>query len=1246
MSRSNALIADVDAPATPPLTEVWLLGGLRLERQGVTLPGLAYRKAWGLLAYLLVEKGWHARAHLADLLGIRSAGHLRQLLSSLRQALDTPGAPPLLQVDGARIRLHPDAALWADVNELSCPLPPCPHHAREAWCPSCLERLATQAACHQGEFLSGLDLPGAPNFEDWCQGQRETFKLHAVGLHEQLCRGHEQSGNLMQALTHARQVVALDPWNETGQRHLMQLLARQGQPAAAVAQFDAFRKRLLDDLGVHPQDATRQLCQRIQAGEWNALATEPAPSPATWPAQVAERRLVTVVYVELSLPGEDDLETIAEALHVPQAHAESLIQQRGGHVVQRHGGGVLAYFGYPLARENAAHMAVGTALRIRDSLPTGLGLRIGIHSGFMVVHPHAPSPDVAGVTSGVAIRIRQDAPPGSVLITEATEHLVRGYFEVMPHPIPPAQGANQVPRLYGVRRASGAQTRLDAVPQSTPLIGRQADLVRLHALWQDPNPDSPRTLLLQGEAGIGKSRLVRAFAHTLTVAGVPVVELQCSAEHDQSPLHPVRTWLQRWLDVHPLGSLEDTGRRLAQALQTSALQGHDSAQALAEWLHENPDQPPHSPPAIRDRTSVFEALTALLHHHTGRRGLLLVEDLHWCDPSTREWLQEHVIAQTHGQAMTLLTSRPVTKTVQAVAPAQVWDIAPLDTHAMATLVQAHGALPEETVQQIVSRADGIALFAEELALMAHQPQTRPSAYAPSLPLSLQDLLHSRLDAVGEARRTAQLAATLGRTFAQDVLVAAADAPEKTIGTHLSVLQAHGLLQPLGPHQWQFKHALVQAAAYETQTRSQRKVAHAAIAKALSDIRPQGPHAAPEVLALHLREADDLEPSLELWLQAGRQAMQQSAHTEALSHLNAATALLPHIADEAVRQRLAFSVHKLKGQALVALEGYGAASAHQCFVQAMALANWATSPTEVFPAQYGLWLGGASNQHALASLDMVALLDKLAQATGRAEHRIVTHYAYGNNLFWLGRFEQARHHLQQAAADHPGVTSASLMPITGEDTQVLARSFLAWTLCFLGEGDAAQDHMAQALRQAHANEHVHTLCFALTFAAVLHRHLDEPHKVLTHTQAVVSLAQRHRLGQWAASATMLEGWARVRLGQADALALVQQGAGAGSSAHRSIETTYGSFLLDALHHLGLHLQALECAKYLLQACQRNEDHYLEAEFLRVQALCHRSLGQTDGLRTCATLEQARALAMSQGALLLVQRIDRDLGSAGH
>ena len=1222
------------------------MGGYRLERQGMTLPGLAYRKAWGLLAYLLVEKGWHARAHLADLLGIRSAGHLRQVLSSIRQALDTPGAIPCLQVDGSRVRIHPDSALKTDVDELSSPPTPCPHHAHDTWCRHCLDRLAAKVACHQGEFLRGLDLVGAPNFDDWCQSQREALTLRAVGLHEQLCLGHEQAGNLAQALVHARQVVSLDPWNETGQRHLMQLLARQGQPAAAVAQFEALRKRLFDDLGVLPQDATRQLCQRIQSGEWSPTAIDQPPRLPTWTSQGSERRLVTVLYVELSLPGESDIETIAEALQEPQTHVETLIQAQGGHVCQRHGGGVLAYFGYPLAREDAARVAVGSALRIRDTLPSFIGVRIGIHSGFVVAPAHAPNPDLAGVTSGLAILIRQEAPPRSVVISEATQQLVRGYFDMVPHPALSVQASGQTMGLYEVHQASGAQNRLDATQRSTPLIGRQADLDRLHSVWAAQDLGSPRTLLLQGEAGIGKSRLVRAFARSLATAGANIVTLQCSAEHSQSPLQPVRLWLQRWLNVSAATPKDDTARRLLQALKTASAPVNDTAWALVDWLHESPELPSSSNPTAWVRAHVFEALTELLRQQLGSRGLLLVEDLHWCDPSSREWLQLHVIPHTERSTLTLLTTRPSTEVAQTFAAVQRWDVAPLDMPAMAALVRAQGTLPDTTVQHIVAQADGIALFAEELALVAQQPGSQTSAHRPSLPLTLQDLLHSRLDAVGDARRTAQLAATLGRTFSQDVLAMAAHPAEDTVCDHLSTLLDHGLLERVSPQEWQFKHALVQVAAYETQTRSQRKAAHGAIARALSARHPPGMHVEPEILAFHLREAGDLISSLAQWLQAGRQAMQRSAHTEALSHLDTAADLLPLITDEALRQRMAFSVHKLKGQALVALEGYGAPSAHQCFVQAMALAHGVANAADAFPAQYGLWLGGASNQHALASLDMVALLEQLSQATGQPEHRVITHYAYGNNLFWLGRFAQARDHLQQAAAVPPEVSPESLMAITGENTPILAQSFLAWTLCFLGERTSARAHMAQALAQARADDHVHSLCFALTFAAVLHRHLGEPQNVLNTTQELISLAQRHRLGQWVASATMLEGWARVRLDQAEGLALVQQGAGAGSSAHRSIETTYGSFLLDALHHLGMHAQALACAQHLLGACQRNEDHYLESEFLRIQALCRHALGHTTAAQTATELLSARALALSQGAALLQQRIEQDLAVMGH
>lgn len=1194
-------------------TQLKLLGGCRLERQGQALPGLAYRKAWGLLAHLLMEPGWHARPQLAHLLGLRSAGHLRQLLSSIRGALDQPDAPSCLETDGGRVRFNPVAPVQADVTAFQAGSSP----------------LEERARLYQGEFLAGLEIADAPDFDEWRQARREALRLQALALFERLSQEREAQGDPDQALQHARRMVDLDPWNEAGHRRVMQLLAQAGQAAAALAQFDVLSQQLHHELGVPPDASTQALCRRIRAGE---LAPSPPPGPSG--TLQAERRLVTVLCAELSVPGEDDIEAVADTLREPQQWCEQHIAAQGGRLLRSHGGGMQAYFGYPLAQENAARMAVSSALRIRDTLPEGVGFRAGVHTGFIVVEPADAHPDAAGLTSADALRARDQAGDRAVCLTGATEQLVRGYFHLTPAPRGPAG-------LFEVQRASEALDRLDVTQHRSPFVGREAELERLHSRWAQAPGLTSRAVLLQGDPGIGKSRLVRAFGADLMQRGTPVVELQCLAEYRHSPLHPIRNWLERWLNgaTH---TPAQTLARLQQALPPSATDARSAERqtalrALAHWVHEAPDPAAQPPDEHWVRADVFDALTALLTESVPEAGtLLVVEDLHWCDPSTLEWLERH-LGRPQAPGLTLITTRPQPVRPGIAALADLWNLPPLPPEAMASLVRGLAPLSAASTQHIVAQADGIALFAEELTLMAAGATGTAPKSLDTAPLSLQDLLASRLDATGGARRTAQLAATIGRQFATDVLIEAAGGDARRVMADLEVLLDHQLLQWRSDGAAQFRHALIQRAAHDSQTRAQRKSAHQAVAQALKHLQPQRVRAEPEILAHHLTQAGEPVAALEHWLEAGRMAVQRSAHHEALSHLDKALQDLPHIPDARQRQTLEFDALTLRGGVLVALEGYGASSAHQCFLRAIDLAPWARDRQDAFGAMYGLWLGAASNGHTLSSLAMADELDRIAQVTGDPSHRIATDYAYGNNLFWLGRFAEARVRLEAATALHPNVPAQRLTALTGENHRVLARAFLAWTLCFLDEPRLAQQHMAQALADAHADHHVQSLCFALAFAATLHRHCGEAPAALTCAQELAVLAEHHRLQQWGASAAMLEGWARVSLGDPQGLALVQQGAEAGRNAHRSIETTYGSFLLDALHRLGRHGEALACAEHLLQACIHNEDHYLEPEFLRLQALSRHALGQTDAPQMREELGRALALAQAQGSRMLARRI---------
>lgn len=1148
--------------------------------------GPSYKKGWALLAYLAVDDRWHTREALIALLGLGSPGHFRQLLSNLRAALERPAAPPGLLTERNRVRLNPDYRLWVDAA------------AFLANGDADTGRLETRAALYRGEFLAGLNLADAPFFDEWLQIQRESLRLRALALAERLSGSHEASGNRERALGHARRVLELDPWSEAGHRRVMRLLAENGQSAAALAQYETCRARLASELGVLPDDLTRHLLAQIR----NGTLTPPDRPQVPPPAQPVERRLATALYCELSMPGEADIEVLAEALRAPQARCEAIVRSRGGHVAQTHGGGILAYFGYPMARENAAREAVAAALDLLAAVAPPLAVRVGVHSGIIV---GGPQPDMAGVTSALAVRVRDRASPGTALLSEATRQLVAGYFQL------PPQGELHAPehatplRLFRIAGKSGAQTRLDAAQRLTPLVGRGAELADLVAAWQATRGGRHALVLVRGEAGIGKSRLIRALQERLAGAGGTVLELHCLPEYRSTPFHPLRAW---------------HGARHGQTAAFDAL------------------LPAADDPAAPPRTQTLDALLDLLHREAGPEGLVLVvEDLHWCDPSTLELLARHARRPTARPLLSVFTARPEFVWPQDGDHLTRLELPPLNPKEMSALVRHQAPLSGEEVRRIVARADGIALFAEELARSAVE---RENPQATDAPPTLQELLASRLDGTGAAKPMAQLAATVGREFAVELVLRAAPAAADPRQA-LADLQDGGLLLAMPGGMLQFKHTLLQEAAYASQTRAQRRAAHRAIAQALLDAFPMRVRDEPEIVAHHLAQGGEALAAIDHWLRAGDAAAHRSANREALVHYEAGLALLPEIADPETRHRREFALEAHRGTVLVALHGYGAPAAHRSFSRAIELTPWAGDDDALFPAMFGLWKGAASNDHAVTSLAMADQLDRVARASGNPAHRIATDYAYGNNLFWLARFPEARARLEAAVTAHPEVGAERLIALGGEDSRILARSFLAWTTCFQGETDLARDLMEQTLAQARAGRHAHSLGFALAFAGTMHRHLDDAARTETLGRELMALAEKHGLAQWAASATLLIGWAMAAQGRPEGFEMVVGGAAGGSAAHRSVEATYGSFLLDALYRFGQYDKALACADHLLAVCRRNEDAYLVAEFMRTRAACLKALNPDAADEADALLQQALSLARAQGSVLLERRIAADL-----
>ena len=628
-----------------------------------------------------------------------------------------------------------------------------------------------------------------------------------------------------------------------------------------------------------------------------------------------------------------DPEDVRMVLQAFYTTCEEVIQHCDGYIAQYDSAGLLVYFGYPTADEGAAPRAVRAGLMLLNALgrlkvqvaadtPMRLAVRLAIHTGLVVV-------DTVGVggrqnlvalgdTLQEAARLQERAAPDTVVVSAATWHLVQGYFTG--HVLGSEALADvdvSVP-AYQVLGTSGAQGRLEVeAPHGlTPLVGREAELALLHARWAQARDGLGQVVVLNGEPGIGKSRLVQVFHEHLATEPHVRVEWRCAPDAQQSPLQPVIAHLHRLLRWRPEDTPEITLRTLEATLAASGLALPEVVPLLAALLS-LPLPTHYSPPALtpqRQRHKTMEVLLAWLLAETAQQPVLfIVEDLHWSDPSTLEFLTLLLDQGPTVRLLTLLTCRPefaipwsfrahcTPLTLPRLPQAQVAE--------MIGGVAGNKALPPEVVAQIAIKTDGVPLFVEELTKMVlesgllHEGEDRYALPGPlpslAIPATLHDSLMARLDRLGPVKAVAQLGATIGRTFAYDLLRAVATLDEVPLQQGLRQLVEAELVYQRGlPPQatYTFKHALIQDAAYQSLLRSTRQQYHQRIAQVMEAQFADVAEIQPELLAHHYSEAGLAALALPYYQQAGAKAVARSAYREAVALFERALGVMRHLPD--------------------------------------------------------------------------------------------------------------------------------------------------------------------------------------------------------------------------------------------------------------------------------------------------------------------------------------------------------------
>jgi predicted ATPase len=816
-------------------------------------------------------------------------------------------------------------------------------------------------------------------------------------------------------------------------------------------------------------------------------------------------------------------------------------------------------------------------------------------------------------------------------------------------------------QVYHVLGESGVQSRLDVATPSglTPLVGREEEVDLLQRRWEQARAGIGQVVLLSGEGGIGKSRLVQVLQERVASEPHAHIVWRGSPYHQQSALYPVIEYLHRLLrwrhDDPPLEKL----RQLEETLAPYDLVLSEAVPLLAALL--SLPVPEHYPPLDltpqRQKQKTLDAVLAWLRAEARRQPmLLLVEDLHWIDPSTLELLGLLIDQVPTARFLILLTYRPEFHppwAMQAHLTALTLSrFAPLQVERMATHVAGGKALPAVVLQELVRKTDGIPLFVEELTKTVlesgllqeqadHYELTGPLPVL-AIPATLQDALMARLDRLTEGKAVVQWGAVLGRTFPHDLLQAVSPLDTLVVWRGLvQLVEAEVLYQRGVPPQaaYTFKHALIQEAAYQSLLKSTRQQYHQRIAQVVAERFLELAEAQPELLAHHYTEAGLGVQAVDSWQRAGRRAIERSANLEAISHLTKGLEVLKTLPDSPERPQQELDLQTALGLALMATKGFAAPEAEHAYARARALCQHIEDTPQLFRVLWGLRLFYLLRAEFGTTHELGEQLLRLAQGVQDSALLLIAHSAAGDLWFHVGELTTAQPHLEQAVALYDLQQHRSLAFLS-VDPGVASLCFLALTLWFLGYAEQAGERIHQALALAQELSHPHSRVFALWFAAWLHQWRREGQATQERAEAVIALAAEQGFPYWVAQGTILRGWALAAQGQGeDGITPMRQGlADRQATGAELARPYYLALLAETYGKEGQVGEGLAVLAEALTAVNNTGERLYEAELYRLKGeLLLAQAGKGQNVQAAAeSFQQALAVARRQQAKSLELR----------
>ncbi len=996
-------------------------------------------------------------------------------------------------------------------------------------------------------------------------------------------------------------------------------------------------------------------------------ASTSADSRAMEAGAAAERRQITVVFCDLAgsteLASRLDPEDLAATMASYHDCCKEVIDRWDGHVAEFLGDGAVIYFGWPRAHEDDAERAVRSSLELVASvgqLPIGAGsmlsCRAGVGTGLVMVGETksdalAHREGVVGETPNLAARAQALAAPGTVVITPGTRKLVGDRFELVglgTHELRGIAGPVEVWRVGDVRGTSRFEARVGE--RLSPLVGRQAELSLLLEAWRASVAGSWRSVLIVGEAGIGKSRLVQELVEQTASADGELLRLQCSPYHVATALLPFVEWIRSAAGIE-LGSDERAVHaRLEALVDRFGFERQATVPLLAPLLSVSLGER-YEPVRLSlklQRRRTIELVIELIKRTAQARPLLIaVEDVHDADATSLELLA-YLVERTRDVAgLLVMTARPTLAARFQRRSLDRIDLEPLATSSTVALVDeltGGKPLPAPVRNSIVGSSDGVPLFIEELTRqLLESPALRDAGdryeleadLAVTVPATLHDLLVARLDKLGSAKVTAQVASTLGRSFSLELLRAVAPSSDRDLADDVGQLCAARILEVVDDEpeatSYAFRHALLREAAYHAQLRARRREVHLGVARVLEEAHPSVVESEPETLAHHFAEGGERQAAADYLLKAGEKALRASAVHEAITHLSNGFELIGGLTHTGARDRTELRLQALLGTAYMHAKSWGASEVEVAYSAAARLSDAAETAAEGVWILWGIWVYYHVRGRIDDAYQAAGRIRELADSTRDPDAALIADMVALQSCFYTGQFSESLDYCESFLDAYAADRHRSLADTYSTDLELVClvhQTIATWIVGRPGRAAQLARRVEDLVREI---DHPYSVAWANTWGAVPDLLRGDTVRTTERVLRGHRIAEERDYAYVTAMAKMLEGWLDGRQGRAHGVDAIEAGLGAFRATGAEIVVpffeTLRSELLVEQQRPDEAVAVLEDAR---ERIARWGERWQEAEVYRVEATALAARGEAPSAVE-ARFVTALDLAGRQGAL---------------